>query len=240
MKIAILYSGTIRNLNETINNNIDCFNYGDIDLYFSIWDHIGYSDRINSPDYIMSNRILDKDTKITEDIIRNIVPQNINIKAIKIEKYNPDDYMLDLINGTDNPGLHAQYYKILDCFNLLDDSENYDFIVRLRCDLFLQEKISKEYIMECNNQIIFPSKILYDYCWTAERSSINEMMWISNKELMKKVCNIYNNGDKINSIICNKNMTDPNYGESICFMNLMAENIAGNIKTFDFNYLVLR
>ena len=240
MKIAILYSGTIRNLNETINNNIDCFNYGDIDLYFSIWDHIGYSDRINSPDYIMSNRILDKDTKITEDIIRNIVPQNINIKAIKIEKYNPDDYMLDLINGTDNPGLHAQYYKILDCFNLLDDSENYDFIVRLRCDLFLQEKISKEYIMECNNQIIFPSKIWYDYCWTAERSSINEMMWISNKELMKKVCNIYNNGDKINSIICNKNMTDPNYGESICFMNLMAENIAGNIKTFDFNYLVLR
>ena len=48
MKLAICYSGAIRTLPETISNNLDFFSEFDIDLYFSVWDHVGYSDRINS------------------------------------------------------------------------------------------------------------------------------------------------------------------------------------------------
>lgn len=58
--------------------------------------------------------------------------------------------------------------------------------------------------------------------------------------MMKKACNIYNNGDKINSIIFNNKMKNVNYGESICFMNLKAENLVDNIYCYDFNYNILR
>jgi hypothetical protein len=241
MKTAILYSGTIRTLAETIVNNIECFNYGEVDLYFSLWDYVGYSDRINSPDYLMSERKLDKNTIITKELIESIVPKNVNIKIIKVEQYNANSYNLDLINGMDNSGLHAQYYKIWDCFNLLDEKINYDLIVRCRCDIILNNKMDQKELMEnvANNRIIFTSKIWYDHPWN-NHTEINEMMWISNKELMRKACNIYNNADKINSIIKSDNKTDKNYGESICYMNLAAEGITDNIMTFDFNYNVLR
>src|SRR6266699_3806894 len=102
MKIAILYSGFIRNLPETILNNLQCFDYADIDLYFSIWDKIGYADRINSPDFIKSKRILVNNSEITEKLLIDLVPKNTTIKNIKIEKSGKKNYKLDLINGIDN------------------------------------------------------------------------------------------------------------------------------------------
>lgn len=242
MNIAILYSGAIRTLAESINNNLSYFDGDNIDLYFSTWDHLGYSDRINSPDYIISSRTLDRDTQITSQIICDMVPSNINIKKIKIENYNSNNYNLDIINGLDNNGLSAQYYKIWDCFNLIDNSINYDMIVRLRCDLVLNIKINKEYLknLVTHDMILFSSKIWYEHVWQAGLQAINEMMWISNKHQMKKACSIYNNIDKINKIIISRNSQEINYGEKICYLNLEAEELLNNIVTFDFDYNVLR
>lgn len=244
MKIAILYSGSIRTLKETILNNIDTFNYDnvDIDLYFSIWDHVGYSDRINSPDYIFSNRTINNNLFVTEQFIKSIIPNNVNIKRIKIEKYNSFNYSLDLINGVDNNGLSAQYYKILDCFNLLDKSINYDALIRLRCDILFQNKMSKNYLFDMvnNNKIIFTEKIWYNYPFDPKENCINEMIWICNKNNMEKCCNIYNNTNKINDLIIKQNDKNINFGEKITFMNLKAENLVSNIEIFDFNYNILR
>lgn len=244
MKIAIMYSGSVRTLKETIINNINCFNYdgAKIDLYFSIWDHVGYSDRINSPDYILSNRIISNDFIVTKQFIESIVPSNVNIKKIEIEKHSSINFNFDLINGIDNNGLSSQYYKILNCFKLLDDSIDYDFIVRLRCDILLQNKIQINNLLDLikNNKIIFTEKIWYDYSFNAEKECINEMIWISNKDNMKKCCSIYENQEKINTILKTNKNKNVNFGEKITFMNLIAENLVSNIETFDFNYNVLR
>lgn len=257
MKVAILYSGAIRHLAETLRNNLMDFDYYDseIDLYFSTWDHMGYADRINSPDYITYPRVLPPDTKVTNQLIEDIVGYTLHpftmpagaykrkakIKAINIEKYVPNSYKFDILNGTDNNGLSAQYYKIWDCFTLLDNDINYDLLVRCRGD-FTIHRNNKTYLadMVANNKIVFPSKIWYNHSFNSESRAINEMMWVSNKELMKKACSIYNNVDKMNAIIQSRNQKETNYGESICFLNLEAENMLDNICTFDFDYTIYR
>ncbi len=249
MKIALLYSGTIRHLANTMLNNLFAFNYFDepIDLYFSVWDHMGYVDHINAPDYMPYPKTLPADTKVDDQLIKDIVSYalyfskiKVNIKAIKIDIYDPNKYHLDLINGVNNIGLYAQYYKILDCFNLLDNT-NYDMLVRCRCDILLN-LYDTEYFKNTikNDKIIFPTKIWYNHTYKSDSDGINEMIWVANKPLMKKACNIYANADKINNIIKTKNQNTANYGESICLMNLEAEGIRENIQTFDFDYNVLR
>ena len=242
MKIAILYSGLIRTLAETISNNLDYFRTTDIDLYFSIWDCVGYTNQINAPDNIMSKRVLDKDTVITERVIRDLVPININIKEVKIEKQGYTNHSFNLVNGLDRSGLASQYYRVRDCYQLLDNQTDYDAIVKLRCDIVLRNQINLDYLFRevADNKIVFASKIWYDFTWKPSIAEINDMLWISNRSLMQKSCNIYNNTDKINSIISTKKYTHPNFGESICFMNLEAENMTDNIVTFDFDYQILR
>src|SRR5258706_262852 len=81
-----------------------------------------------------------------------------------------------------------QFYKILDCFNLFDVSIEYDAIIRLRCDILLNNKINKDYLLKEveNDKIIFNAKIWYDHPRTPEHTSINDMIWIANKKIMKK------------------------------------------------------
>lgn len=240
MKIALCYSGAIRSLSETLSNNLDAFSDFEIDLYFSVWDHMGYSDRINSPDYIFGKREIDFTHEVDEDLIRSIVKGKANIKNIKIEKYIPGSYYFNLINGIDNPGLPAQYYKIQDCFNLIND--DYDFIVRIRCDMIINQIPDKSFILDCvkDNKIIFPSAIWYNHYKTEEHSSINEMLWISNFELMKKCCSIYHNTEAINDIIQANQSLEINYGEKITYMNLQAEKLVDKIELFNFDYLIVR
>lgn len=230
MKIAICYSGAIRTLSQTIENNLNFFNFADIDLYFSVWNHFGYSDKINSPDYIFAPT---RDCIINETYIRNL---SLNIKKVDIEQYIANNYSFELKNGLDNQGLAAQYYKINKCFNLIEDE--YDAIVRLRCDMLLNNKFDKNYLEDAleNDKIIFPSKIWYNHEWK-NHGSINEMLWISNYKNMKKACNIYNNVEKMNDII---ELGEKNYGEKICYINLEVENMTSKIQTYDFDYRILR
>lgn len=238
MKIALLYSGAIRNLAETIYNNISCFEQvaSEIDLYFSVWDHVGYVNHLNAPDYIKGNRKINSDETVTEEMIKKIVGDRANIVKIKIQKYNDNNLNFSLINDLDNKGLKAQYYKIFDAFSLVEES--YDLLVRMRCDILMDKIPNLSNIL--NNRIGFFSRIWYNHYWQPGFRSINEMFWIAPPEIMKKACNIYNNSGKINDIILQKNQEDRNYGESICYMNLEAENISDSIEMLDIDYKVLR
>lgn len=242
MKIAILYSGAIRNLIESISNNLEIFTTpsDQVDLYFSTWEDIGYVDNINSPDFLFSKRVIKKDAKVTENLIISLVPKSINIKNIKIEKYK-NDYQFELIGGvTEN--LSAQFYKISDCCDLLDKDTEYDMIVRLRCDILFNRKIDKNLLHQLtnDNKIIFSSKIWYNHEYQQGYRSINDMMWVANQNLIRKTCNAYKNTSAINEIIKIKNQIELNFGESVCFMNLEAEKLVDSIYTYDFDYRILR
>lgn len=242
MKIAILYSGALRNLAETIDNNLSLFPNCEIDLYFSTWEHMGYSERINSPDYIPGSRVIPAESAVSEGLIRSLVPKKCNIKNIKIEKYEPTDYRFDLKNGLDNEGLAAQYYKIKDCYDLLDSDIEYDLIVRLRCDVLFTRRMNVERMKEIVDagRLIFTDKIWYNHSHNKTTASINEMFWIGKGKIMRKACSIYDNADKINEVIDDQKMVNANYGESICWMNLYAQSIEDEVEIFDFDYRVLR
>lgn len=242
MNVAILYSGYIRNLPETIYNNLDCFNgASNIDLYFSVWDRVGYVSNINSPDFLHSQRLLAADTAITESTIINIVPRNFSIKRIKIETYNPTDYKFDLINGT-NDNINAQFYKIYDCCKLLDKNIEYDVVARMRCDFLINKKMDNSILLDLvkEDKIIFASKIWYNYTKEDHINHINDMFWITNPNIIDRTCNIYNNSYGINKVILDREQEYNNYGEDIVHMNLEAENLTRNIYTFDFDYNILR
>lgn len=95
MKLAFLYSGNLRCLNETIENNLNSFKFAEIDCYISTWDKITYTDKINSPDHIFSKRTL------SGDVSYNILNKLADFKNIHIEKYR--DISFNLNYGIDNP-----------------------------------------------------------------------------------------------------------------------------------------
>jgi hypothetical protein len=228
MKLAFLYSGNLRTLNETIENNINSFKFAEIDCYISTWDKITYTDKINSPDHIFSNRLL------SGDVSYNLLNTLTYFKATNIEKYKEINFNLNF--GIDNSGLGNQYYKIYDVLKLVNNINDYDALVRLRCDFKINNVISKDLLSEYieNKNIIHTSKIWYNHEWTGQKS-INEMFWISPPCFINQTCGIINNVDKINKL------TDSlNYGEKICYMNLEAENLIKYIKTYDFDYQILR
>ncbi len=238
MKLAICYSGAIRSLPETIENNLNFFKDFDIDLYFYTWDHVGYSPRINSPDYIMGKRTLN--CQINQEVISGIVKRKI--KNIRVEKYIPSQYTFELFNGLDNIGLIAQYYKLRDCYNLIDKNIKYDGIVRIRCDILLRNKINFYDIEHCikNNKIIVPNNIWYNHLKNSSNIDINEMIWISNPYQMNKLCNIYNNSSKINKLIREKKFQETNYGERISGLNFEAEGLNNSLYLHDFDYQIIR
>lgn len=68
-----------------------------------------------------------------------------------------------------------------------------------------------------------------------KNSNINEMIWISNYDLMEKSSRIYDNFQTIKKTL-GKNM----YGESCCYQNLLLENIVDHLEFFNFEYTVIR
>lgn len=229
MKLAFLYSGNLRTLAETIENNLNLFNFANIDLFISTWDTISYSDKINSPDHEFLSR------KLNGQVSTDLLNKLSNFKKINIEKPFNIDFKLN--GGIDNIGLGSQYYKIYDCLQLVDNINEYDALVRIRCDFKINNKIPKDLLIEYINDknIIHTSKIWYNYEWDATKKCINEMFWIAPPCFIRQTCNIYNNIEKINKLT-----NELNYGEKICYLNLQAENLLSNIKTFNFDYTILR
>jgi len=229
VKLALLYSGNIRTLPETIENNLNSFKFANLDLYISTWDTISYSNKINSPDYVFSKRLVD--TNVSEHMLNKLA----SFKKIKIEKYFNANF--DLNGGLDNSGLGAQYYKIFDALQLVENISEYDALIRLRCDFKINNIISKNLLSEYieSKNIIHTSKIWYNHEWDITKQCINEMFWIAPPCYIKQTCNIYKNIEKINKLT-----SDINYGEKICYLNLKAENLINQIKTYDFNYTILR
>jgi hypothetical protein len=221
MKIAICYSGNLRTYEHCVKNHLN--KIGDSDIYISTWDEISRSNKINDP---WHNKIdLNISEKIDANYINKVTPSSFNIKAIKIDNYKD----CPLKNLKSDNHLNYQYFKIKDCFNLIEkDIEKYDFIIRLRPDITIQNISFDE------NHIIFNEYIWYNYQYAENRKAINEMIWISTPDLARKPTMIYDNLDKINNSI------DSLYGEAACYSNLKIENILDKVKIFNFKYNVVR
>jgi hypothetical protein len=223
MKIAICYSGNIRTFEYCVKNHSSLLEK--CDVYFSVWEEFGFSDRINDPSHIKIERTGEE--KVTEKYIIEKTPSNFNIKNIIIEKY--EDVEIKKIEN--NQGISYQYYKIKSCYDsLLWKKENYDYVIRLRPDIIIDNFHFEE------GKIIFDHNIWKGNIFREDKKSINEMIWISNMDLMYKSCKIYDNIESILSSVTK----DFIYGESISFNNLIKENLLEFLSFRDFNYNVIR
>jgi hypothetical protein len=231
MKVAICYSGNLRTYEHCVLNHSKLIDSADV--YISTWDEIKFSDSINDNWHHKIN--LKVPDKISEDYIVEKTPSNFNIKSIKIDNLEKVKLKSIKENPVDSVGptqpLSNQYYKIKDSYDLLNKSgEEYDFVIRLRPDI----TIDRFYFEK--DKIIFNNFIWYNLPFSLKEKSINEMIWISNMEFMKKACKIYDNIEKINDILSPESV----YGESFCFQNILLENLLDHLKFENFNYRVVR
>lgn len=225
MKKAICYSGSFRTFADCIKNHKEVF--GDCDVYISTWSDPQRVSKINDIKHSISN--IEVPNKITEKYVESLIPDGFNLKNLRIENY--DRKLLKNIK-TSGEGvierLSYQYYKIKDCHEMVEDS--YDLLVRMRCDIKIKQMPVEE------GKITFPRMVWHGLKYAAARKMMNEMVWACDKQLMDKAVKIYDNLDKINSMLSSSSM----YGERVCWHSFNLENLTEFMSPRDFDYEVIR
>lgn len=229
MKIAICYSGNFRTFNECVENHAQIFNSlsENIDVYFSTWSTINYVDTLNDPIHFRRQEKLSENTEINEAFVKKYIPQNWNLVKCKIDEYS---------NFIFSHNLQYQYFKIKDCFSLINNPNEYDIIIRMRTDVKLNSFMSKESFLNeiQNNKLIINQYTWYNYSFC--NRDMNEMFWFSNPNIAEKMVNVFDNFE----LLKNQLQNDEFYGERVCYKNVCTEKLENNISIFNFNYNVIR
>jgi hypothetical protein len=122
MKIALLYSG-LPNMTELIYNNHKKYiiDHYDCDIYLSTYNIKNYETCINL-----------LKPKITEIENWEILSDNFKQIAQKIVNKKPETIAINTL---------SMFYKIKQCFGLIDSNINYDAIIRIRLDNTFNSKL---------------------------------------------------------------------------------------------------
>lgn len=231
-KIAALFSGQVREMPPSIFNKalLRFFKSLDVDFYLAYWDEIGES-------MAHSNVISPKKSslKIENYIVKAF--SGFNIKSRKIFDFEEWESNLN--------GLHAdihfdkkdnsyitknslpQLYLIEECYNLIENIDDYDYFFRLRFDnlmtLNLHDSELKEGIYNLNfGNAFYPNRI-YD------------IFFMASKEYASSVMRTYSRIPKIYNLDLNNGLEN----RDAC--NLLYKSVINEIKTpiiesFDFRY----
>lgn len=255
MRIALLYSGQLRTLAETIESNIAYFKQFDddvqIDLFFSLSTKMGYVNTLNDERHVYGSRrmkdeyaglgmldlIIDRVLckKLKKAVLKKCAAiENTPLMNFEIQHSCPHPLMVD----SDKKNLIYQYYKIWNCYKMMKNPEEYDLIVRMRCDVILQSPPPAVILQDC---LELGRLMVNNFVWANHKSEtmVNEMFFMGSPAVMAKACNIFNNFKAINGLIENK--VCQAFGESIFYGSLLTDNLAPDrLYKFDFDYKVIR
>lgn len=227
--IALLYSGNLRTFPVCVKNHAEVF--GPSDVYMSISDEWGYTDKINDPwhkradlsDLPWNNTGKRMTEQITPGLIERLLPEGFALKGLKITP-NSEIAFKDKLRK-DNHLLY-QYWYNEDCFNLV--KKDYSSLVRIRPDITIQR------FAPVSENIAFSSHVwyhkLYDY------KTMNEMIWTAPPELMGKTCRILKNIKQIDDNLPLVML----YGESVFHEHLKIEKLLDKIEFFEYGWRVWR
>lgn len=185
MKIAILYSGQPRYIEETIQNHLKFFRLQQHE--YKIFAHFWYSSSFKD---IRGLSYLDNNIDISNSYLKNI----LNTDNVLLED---DDLVFSKLKNRNsfNPALHMQFYSLNKLFNLYSEElKEYDILIRLRTDLFF--KSSKFFNLDKlkENTLYLSNFIKFD------EDSVSDYLAISDFQIMKKYCEFYENIENIFSI----------------------------------------
>ena len=184
IKVAVLFSGQIRNIDPIIfNSGLKVFLNGiDADIYISTWDQSGQSGN-HKKHILLSDKNTGVDVKSYLDTaFSGFLPKKTSIlkREVLREKSSPEimeimdskAYSYMTLNSV------AQLFQIKNCYDLVEQKDSYDFFVRARFDaLFVAPlklelgNLEQDYVYHINfGRAYFPNRI-YDIFFIASRKS---------------------------------------------------------------------
>ncbi len=253
MKIALLYSGQLRTLAETIATNLAYFKAcgaTHIDIYVCITNNVGYRNKLNDYRYVPGYRAVAKPfitigdlDKIIEPYLNETVGKGTCVvKTIPFKLPNGETDIWESHQHFFNHNLITQYYLMQECINMVGHKRlsEYDMLVRMRTDVVLQNTINAQHLKGyiCADQLIVDKHI---YGNVESSTMVNDGFFMGSPQVMFTACNVYENFKFLQSQIedyCDNEFT--NTPGSIFYCNLVIEEFDTRIIKHDFNYRVLR
>ena len=181
MKIALLLSGQIRNAKESFSsiksNILDAY---ETDVYINTW--LPENQTASTWGYVVEN-----DCSIDE-LISQYKPKKILVEDFDKKRESIDPFFSGISSEfpeTRVPVIFYMHYKNKGAFNLIDNPEEYDFIIKSRMDLVFENFPDLK--------SLDPRKMYVPY-GSNWRGGIGDLMAFSNCENMKHYFSLY---DKI-------------------------------------------
>ena len=222
MKVALCYSGMIRNFEDNVENHIKhLISKYNCDVYLNFWDVYGYGDvskkyDFNSDDLIpenIKNTIVDK-LKPIDFIFENYlsIESFFNEKDKKYQHVNSQPYVKNVL---------GMFYKIYQCNEMVvSQNKQYDVVLKLRGDLFFLN----DAVLELPNE-----NTLYTNLLGSWGEAIPEVFMYGTTNVMTVVSNIYNTIEDMW-----EHISTTNAPEHILYKQITQNNIKVDMKPFNF------
>lgn len=241
MKIALFVSGYPRTLFYKFSDNLKVIRekVGEcqIDVFYSLWDDLVRYNKINDPWHFFVESY--NPPELTKSIIDEYF---IKCGASKVDgEIESIELMKEIMEESPfnyQRSLSSQYYKtykvVEKYFNL-----DYDFYVRIRPDIIINDFPTKDKIIKMQNK---KSLLVNDYYWynaLYKGDHVNEMIWASTKDVFHIT----------NAMFLEQNNIEKQRGggdgcgechSARYFNSLLNSNILNSIESFNFDYRVFR
>jgi len=221
MKVALCFSGQLRFVNEYSKFIIEnIINHYHVDIYAHLW----YNENMLGKPFHHEFNDLYKE-KI-DDFIKIYSPKKIKIENEykmddKIYNYKSNEQDLR-ISGEDCKKcifrMNSQFYSIQECYKLIENPDDYDFIIRIRTDCYITSPLKLDTLTK---------NILYiqnGYCAGSDRKFC-DWFAVGHNTVMKEYCNIYNDFHKF-------------YKDGVIHMHKFMELSTSHINRIDYEFNV--
>lgn len=185
-KIAVYFSGHIRNLKDTIRNYRRVFQHPNLefDYYFTLWrrNHDSSNDSWNNNN--QTNKHLVDISNITEKDVYDICPEAK--KVVILEEFDlPPEF-----SGY-KPSAVFQMYSLYRAFQ--EVTNTYDIYVRMRTDLYFFKGIDWEFILNNSHeyQLFIPENVHFTLKNYPNSDIFNDYFWISSYQVGKYISELF-------------------------------------------------
>lgn len=201
MKVAICFSGAIRNFDDCICSTLKYFinNFNNPDIFLHMWT-FNQDDTTKDITYNFKWR---KDNSSVEKIMsilnpkKYVIEEYTNDSEKKIIELSHVDMKKFLTDQEKNYGFNccSMYWKILKSFELAEEYSiqnkfEYDLIIRARLDFIWEDYIGISHFTNLTENNLFLIKDRYATC---SKLLTNDKFFAGNYNVMKKMCGIFYN-----------------------------------------------
>jgi len=206
-KIAILIPGLARTYKDTFENfkeNLLSNNSFEFDIFIDTWNKVGR--RKDSHVYMGEEKRYDEEEELdVEELKRIYNPKKINVEEwdtfkedLKIHAHSFRQY--SEIPYKNIEALFSQYYKMKNCFNLIEDPLSYDLVIRTRFDIVLNERLNiNRSLLETSSVSVMspifycpnPSEIFKFYENKIDPIRFTDTFFMSSPENMSICCDLF-------------------------------------------------